>query len=369
MAASSNQNPQQGAFHNYPQKYPNARKKASEVAQHVVNVTRKGPRSMPAVITDTTYHLTWGYVSAQTGLGHVQVTSVPHGTVVPGMRIMVRQIGGQATNRGYVFDGYAPNVSALGSSGSLLASAPGENLSTPFITTGNAGCPADPSLVGLSGYFWYLFCYIPHLSYNPQVPSAATSPITIMQMAEVGTSPLKTLSLDLTPTGLLRFWSSDGHGYITTKAVPPHNIQYIQIQPGLSGAELLVNGQAFYQGLIGSGDEPTFTGGSAVYTLSYMSAIDGSNLAPLGTWVSKMGFGSSYGGGVPIALSTGTSVPDSDSALPVPMSGVTQQSIALYLCTNTPGSSSVPNSATGSGLAGALNVITAYGSLVGTGPY
>src|SRR6266567_1041376 len=343
----------QNVFKDHPQRYPKARQKATAVVNQILEMTRKGPRSIPAIIADTSFQLTMGYVLCTTASGLVEVVSVPYGEVVTGMRIMCRQIGGQGTNRRYVFDGYAPNLSGLGlDSGSIMYTS---TVITPPQVLAISTATGFPSIAGLSsstGYYWHLFFYLAKL------PAAKA---TVWQLSQNGGSNV--LTLEYLPTGLLRFISQDGHGYITTAPVEPHNSHWVVLQPGLtSGNEFFIDGLSFYTGIIGGTDEPTFSGNGANYQGSLLSNTDGTQSCPIGSWVSKIGFGANYSSGA-IALSVETNVPDSDTLLPNFNSGSTQKTQNLYLCEDTPGASTSINSAVTSA-GSALTITTVSASVL-----
>lgn len=346
-------------FHNYPHKYPRAKQKAAAVVGHIHEMTKKGPRTMVGTVVDANYHVTQGYVTATTLLGIVQVVGVPYGTVVPGMRILVRQMGGAATNRAYVFDGHAPNLSATGYSGSFAYTTPLSSLSTGLAYTITTGVPTSSSVTSSLGYFWYWFFYL------PQLPS---STITLWQMT--ASSGGNVLTASYLPTGYLSLSSQDGHGYISTGPVAPHNVHWIVMQPSGPSGSVIIDGLLYqYSGITGSGDNPTFGGSGTTYQLSLLSNNDGSGLCPLGSWISKLGFGTCYISGTVVTLQTlgtGTgNVPTQDSELPT---ATTQEDITLLyqlLCEDAQGSSTLATSVIG----GSPATIATGGSVLVTGPY
>lgn len=355
MARVAQPNPQE-IFTNHPQRFPKAQAQAARFVQSLQEMMKKGPRSLVATVVDTSFHATQGYVLATTEMGIVHVSAVPIGSVVPQMRIYVRQQGSQGTNRRFLFDGYAPTLSSQNATGSLLYLTPTPGGAGQVLATTTASVATASSLTTSTGYFWCLFFYM------PQLPSTM---VTLLSMWAGSVS--QAIALEMLPTGQLRFRSTnDGHGYITTNPVAPHAIHWVQIQPGLPvGQEFQVDGIANYTGLLSSSDDPTFGGGGANYTLLVLSDPSGNTPCPLGTWISRIGFGSSFSGGV-VALPT--SVPTDDSQLPALNASATQQTTALYLCNDTPGSATAANSAP-AGAASALSLTSAYATVNALGPY
>ena len=356
MAANSSPTPPPSdTFRSYPQKYPKANKRADEAIQHIFHLTQKGPRSQVGTVVDASFHLSQGYVLCQIESNVVRVYSVPYGSVINQMRLFCRQIGATNLNRSYVFDGYAPNVSSLQSqTGSVIfTQTHGITSWVSATNAGSGGMPSSASLTSSTGYYWHCFFYV------PQLPTAT------MTLWEMVYSTTNRLHLEYLPTGYLQFRSGDNHGYISSTTVEPHNIHWVQIQPGLTGNEMLIDGAVNYTGLIGGSDEPTFTGSGNTYTGYFLSNYDGSFSCVPGTWISKMGYGVSYTGGVPVALSA--SVPQADSDLPNLSAGGTRETYNLYLCTDTPGSTTIANSAAGGGTSATLT--TANCGVIATGPY
>ncbi|MFL5628424.1 MAG: hypothetical protein ACJ788_22825 [Ktedonobacteraceae bacterium] len=338
-------------FRSYPQAYPKARASASRLVQHLVDMQRKGPRSIPATIVDTSFHVSAGYVLATTQRGIVQVFSVPYGSVVPQMRIFVRQIGATSTNQAYIFDGFAPNISALGTAGSVVISSPFVTVAAAMSTPVNS-VPAVTALTSSTGYYWHFFVYLPALP---------TSTVTLFYMVS-GTNVLK---LTYQSDGNMRFTSQDGHGYITTTPIAPHQPHWIQIQPSTgSSTDFLVDGVATYTGLIGGSDVPTFNGGSNLYTSFFLSNNDGSASCPVGTWISKIGYGASYSGAV---IPLPNVVPAQDSDIVNLNISTTQKTLALYLCEDTPGGTTLANSAAGG--SASITLTSPPLTLLSNGPY
>lgn len=334
-----------GAFHSYPEKFPNTRRKAAQFVQHVHAITKKGPRTLVGKIVDTSFFHSQGYVTVTTELGVVSVYGVPYGSVVAGMRIFVRQMGGHATNQVFVYDGQAPNLSGLGMSSGSVA------ITTSLIGTGttptNANSLVSSSLAGSAGYYWHCFFYLPALP--------ATS-VTLWQMSDVtGTN---TVSLDYLPSGRLYFWSpTNGSGYVSSQIVTPHQVHWFLSQPGISGMKLMIDGVSL-SSVVG---DITFTGTSHTYLIDLLSDHSGNNPCAPGTWISKIGWGTSVTGSTPVALST--SIPQSDSDLP--STGGTTTTKLLLLCGDSIGGSAITNSAT----AGSVPINTAYVTVLATGPY
>ena len=83
----------------------------SQVVAQMHRLIQKGPRTLIATVIDTSFCQDGiRLVHDPTGCG--QRLWCACGTVVPNMRILVRQMGPAATNRGYVFDGMAPALSS-----------------------------------------------------------------------------------------------------------------------------------------------------------------------------------------------------------------------------------------------------------------
>ncbi len=351
---------QDKGFRNYPQKYPRARRKASDVVSQMVELTRKGPCTMVAKVADASFHSTQGYVTAVTELGVVNVYGAPYGSLVPGMRILCRQMGGQSAIRAFVFDGYAPNLSGSGLAGSFGYSSQIASLSTGLALTSSTGVPTSSSYTVVYAYFWYWAFYVPVL------PAAK---VTLWQMvcATDGT----TLAAEYLPTGQLQIRSGDNHGYISTGPVSPHNVHWIIVQPSAGTGSVLIDAVPFlYTGLIGSNDNPSFTAGGAGYQLSLLSNRDGSQLAPLGSWVSKWSFGASYNsaGSAPLqSLGTGIAgLPTQDSELPTAIPQTDVHLLYQLLCEDAAGSSTLADSAHQGGTSAS---ITTGGQVQLIGPY
>lgn len=346
-------------FTSHPQRYPKATAQAAQLVNAFSDMVKKGPRTMVATIVDTSFHTTQGYVLVTTELGIVPVYGVPIGTVVPQMRLLVRQQGGKSTVRTFVFDGYAPVLSSQNQTGSILYANPAERSGVVLATT-TASLATPTGLSGPSGYYWHAFFFLPQLP-----PAGSFYTLLSLWTGSVATS----LSLEMLPSGLLRFRSTDGHGYITTVPVAPHSIHWVQIEPGLgAGQEFQIDGTTNYTGLLSSSDVPTFAGNTASYTLLALTDGSGNNPCPLGTWISRIGFGMSFNGVNVVALPNGKTVPTGDSTIPSFNVSVTQVTEALYLCTDTVGSASCANSAPGSS-ASALTLTSAYTRVNALGPY
>lgn len=348
-------------FRSYPQKFPRARQSAATVVSHLHEMSKKGPRTLIGTVVDTNFHVSQGYVTVTTQLGIVTVLGVPYGTVVPGMRVFVRQMGGAATNRAYVFDGMAPNLSTIGKSGSFsYTNMLPSGTATGLALTTTTGVPTTSSVTSVFGYWWYWFFYL------PQLPA---STVTLWQMT--ASSGGNVLTAEYLPTGYLRVRSQDGHGYISNAPLPPHNSHYIVMQPAASTGSMIIDGLAFqYSGITSSGDNPAFTGNGTGYQLSLLSNKDGTALCPLGSWISKFGFGTAFVSGTVIplqVLGTGMSgIPTADSELPT---AIAQTDVTLWyqlLCGDTPGSTTLANSASGGGSSA---TIATGGAVLATGPY
>lgn len=360
--------PSQPTFPNTPQRFPKTQQRAQQLVAGIHEVIKRGPRSLVAQVADSRYHVSQGYCTCSTEQGVVPVYGIPYGSVIAGMRIFCRQIGGHRTNRAFVFDGYAPNSSLLGpASGSLLVSGPALASGTAWATTTlSTGLPSVSGLSTSAGYYWHLFYYLPTL------PQATC---TLMQCV-LSTSSTTTLTLEMLPTGLLRFRSSDGHGYQLTSPQPstPHQIHWVCLQPGLgSSLEFLIDEQVgLYTGITSGGDQPTWAGNGANYSWSFLSSADGTAGCPQGSWVSKMGYGTSYSAGV-VALSVGLTTPTVDTDLPQLSTSSSLKTISLYLCTETPGTLVLANSAPGTpapvGGTLTLSATVAATSVLASGPY
>lgn len=349
----------QDPFHQYPAKYPKARRKAVEVADHIHSLVKSGPRTMVGTVVDASFHTSQGYVVVTTQIGIVNVYGVPYGSVVNGMRILCRQMGGAATNRAFVFDGAAPNLSGSGYAGSFGYSAMVASLSTGLALTSSTGVPTSAGVSTAQGYFWFFFFYLPALP---------ISKVTLWQMTASAGGNI--LACEYLPNGYVQVRSQDNHGYLSNTPVSAHNTHWVVIQPFLSGLEFQVDMIANYTGLLSPGDDPTFSGGGVGYQLSLLSNNDGSQLCPLGSWISKFGFGTAWNGVyVPTLQSLGTGlggVPSLDTELPT---ATPQQDVTpLYelLCTDTIGSSTLSDSA---GAGGTACTISLGGSVNQIGPY
>jgi hypothetical protein len=347
-----------GPFASRPQQFPKTQKKAADVVQQLHRLMQKGPRSLVATVIDTSFQPSMGYVLCTTQLGVVPVYGVPYGSVVPQMRLFTRQLGPAATNRGYVFDGFAPAMSVRGlTSGSVVYTTTNGDSGTPPASTSVGGLPSSASVTSATGYYWHFFFYLPSL---PAIPR-----VTLFSMTNAGATNV--VACEYLSNGQLVFrCTNDGHAFTNTSVVAPHSIHWVQIQPGLAGGiEFLVDGVAAYAA---SGGGPTFAGSGATYTTYFLSNADGSQPCPIGTWLSKWGYGYSYTGGNAVALSTGLTTPAGDSDLPNLNVSSTQKTQALYLCTDTPGSATVINSSA-AGTGSSLSLATSYSALVGAGPY
>lgn len=349
----------QDPFHQYPAKYPKARRKAVEVVGHIHSLIKKGPRTMVGTVADTSFHVQQGYVTVTTQVGIVNVYGVPYGSVVNGMRILCRQMGGAATNRAFVFDGMAPNLSGAGYSGSFAYTSTIASLTIGLAETSATGVPTSASVSTSQGYYWFFFMYLPALP---------TDTVTLWQMT--ASSGGNILTCEYLPNGYLQIISQDNDGYITNAPVSAHNTHWVVIQPYLTGQELLVDMMANYTGLLSPSDKPTFSGGGVGYQLTLLSNNDGTQLCPLGSWISKWGFGKAWNGVyVPTLQSLGNGlggVPSLDTELPV---ATPQQDVTpLYelLCLDAVGSTTLADSA---GAGGTSATITTGGSVQTIGPY
>jgi hypothetical protein len=344
-------------FNNFPGRYSKSKRKAADVVSQIVELTKKGPRTMVSIVADTSYHASQGYVTCATELGTVNVYGVPYGAVVPGMRVLCRQMGGQSAIRSFVFDGMAPNLSGYGHSGSFGYLSAIHTLSKGLALTPSNGVPTTSGITGPYGYFWYWFFYV------PQLP---TTNVTLWQMTASG----NVLTCNYLISGKLQIISQNGHGYITSAPVSAHNIHWCIVQPGLSGSVVLIDMVPNYTGIMANADDPVFTGNGTAYQLSLLSNSDGSGLCPLGTWISKFGFGtcwnSQYSVGLQVLGSGIAGFPTIDGELPTAAS---QQDIVLkylLLCTDSQGSSTLADSAGAGGLTAS---ITSGGAVQIVGPY
>lgn len=336
-------------FKSYPQKFPKTRRKAAEMLLSFHELSKKGPRTLVGTIVDTTFHISQGYVTCTTELGVIPVYGIPYGTVTNQMRVFCRQMGGHASNRSFVFDGYAPNISRLGStSGSFVYSTLiTSSLSSGLALSTSGAAGASSSITTSTGYYWHCFFYL------PQLP---TSTCTLFEM--LATSGGNSVTLQYLPTGYLQFISQDGHGFQSSSPVAPHSMHYVQIQPGLTSSELLVDTVASYTTLTST---PTFSGGTHTYTVSLLSNTDGTQLCPIGSWISKFGYGTSWSGSAVIALSN--TIPAQDSDLP------STNSYYFLLCGDSIGTSTLLNTAVHGGGSGNASITTAASSILTTGPY
>lgn len=349
----SKQPAQQGVFRGHPQKYPKAMAAASGMASRLHTMMQRSSRSLVATVVDTSFHTTQGYVLCTTEQGLCHVYSVPYGTVVPQMRIYARIQGGSATNRAYLFDGYAPTLSSQSQSGSILYSGPATSSGVFGETT--ASIPTSSTLASSVGYYWHCFFYL------PQLPA---STIILFAMWTGGLTA-DAVALELNSQGQILFRSlNDNHGYVSTAPVAPHLIHYVQIQPGYTSHEMLIDGQANYSTLT---THPTFAGAGASYQLSVLSDSAGGGTCPMGSWISKIGFGSSYASSTVQPLPGG--VPASDAQIPSFDVSSTQQTTALYLCNDTVGSLSAANSAPVGGASALTLTSSSVAGVSALGPY
>jgi hypothetical protein len=350
----------QGSFHTHPQRFPKARKKAADVANQIEHLMSKGPRTLVATVADTSYHTTQGYIVGTTQLGSsVNIYGVPYGTVVNGMRVFCRQIGGKSTLRSFIFDGYAVNLSGTGFAGSFGYTSPVSSLSTGLAITNSTGTTTSASVTGPFGYYFFFFFYM------PQLP---TNTVTLWQMNAA--SGGNVLNCEYLPNGKLQIRSQDNHGYLSNAPISAHNIHYCVLQPGVGSQFLLVDNVANYTGLAAPSDNPTFGGASVNYQVSLLSRSDGTQLCPLGSWISKFSFGTCWNGVNAVALqSLGSglgSVPTTDLELP---SAIPQTDCTLLyqlLCEDAAGSTTLADSA---GMGGTSAAITLGGSVLANGPY
>ncbi len=366
VATTSPSHQQHGPFKDHPQKFPRAQRSASRLADAMHGMMKKGPRSLVGTVVDASFQVTAGFVLCTTQLGVVKVYGVPYGSVVPQMRLFVRQAGPHGTNKQFVFDGYAPALSSLGlTSGSLIMSSPvGDSGSLPA-PGATLGITTVASITTAAGYYWCCFFYLPALP--------TTSRVTLFSMDTSAQTNI--VSLEYLSNGSLVFRSTNSipaQGYITTNPVSPHTFHWLLIQPGIgTGQDVLLDGlPVAYKGIAGLANErPVFSSAGANYTLYLLSNYDGSATPPLGTWISKIGFGTSWTGSAVIPLITGIGgVPASDSDLPNANVSTSQQAIGLYLCEDTPGGSTLTNGAL-SGLGGGLTVTSPYATISAIGPY
>lgn len=331
-----------------PSTYPKTRNAASRVVKGLIDLQSRGPRTIVGTVVDTTFHISQGYVLCTTQNGVVQVYGAPYGKIVPGMRLFIRQLGSIATNRSFIYDGEARALSTMGQSGSLMVK---DMLAANPITApvSVSGVPTDGSTATAVGYYWHCFFYLSML------PNGNA---TIFQMRQTA-SPNLTLTLQMQPSGLLQFISSDGHGYVTTQPVAPHVPHWIAIIPGISGQEMLIDTLSLYTGIASPTDDPSFTGGgSATYTLAVGSNYDGSQLLPIGSWVSKIGYGLTN---VSQTAQISSVIPEQDSDITT-VSG----SHVLYLCGDGEESATAANSVVGG--AGSLSIVSPF-HMSALGPY
>ena len=330
----------------------------------------RGPRTLVATVVDTSFHLSQGYVTATTELGLVRVSSVPYGTVVPQMRILVRQAGPHRTNRDYIFDGYAPALSQLGgTSGMVMPTMATGNVGVVTVQSASGAIPTLSTLSGSTGYYWHCFFYF------PQLPTSDA--VTLLAMTNSGHT--NTVVVEYWPSGVLEIRSlADNKGYITNGPVAPHVPHWLLVQPGLGGGQdVLLDGIPSLYQPIHTGDTPTFLAGGTHYTLILFTSYDGSGACPVGTWVSKLGFGLSYDavGHTPLPLSVGGEggIPEADTDLPNMALSSSQQTVVFYLCgDSSPQGPTLLNSALGSlspGSGGNLSVNDFWTTIQQIGPY
>ena len=342
-------------FHSFPNKYPKARQKAKELMASMHELNKKGPRTLIATIVDVTFHLTQGYCTCTTELGIIRVYGIPYGSVVANMRVYARQMGGHATTRDHIFDGFAQNPSRTGQSGSLTYDVPMtvSASSTPLAVSPSGSLTASSSLTSSVGYYWHCFFYLPSL---PQGGNAV-----LMQMA--GPSSY-TLTLSLAPTGILSILSNDGNGFSTVMPVAPHSVHWFVLQPGLVSSYLMLDGVA--PTIVGTA--PTFAGGTNTYRMSLLASVNGGtgiSIPPLGSWVSKVGYGVAYSGGSPVALPV--SVPVYDTQIVTTTgNGITPKGV--YLCGDVSTSSTLANSGS-DGSGASMTVNTTNATIQTLGPY
>jgi hypothetical protein len=320
----------------------------------------KGPRTLVATIVDTSFHVSQGYVLGTTQLGaSVTIFGVPYGSVVPGMRVFCRQIGGKSTLRSFVFDGMAPNLSGTGFSGSFGYTSPVSGLATGLAITNSVGTTTSASITSAFGYFMFFFFYL------PQIPA---NTVTLWQMNAA--SGGNVLNCEYLSNGKLQVRSQDNHGYISNNPISAHNTHFCIVQSGVSGQEFLIDNVSNYTGISSPADDPTFAGGGITYQVSLLSKSDGTNLCPLGSWVGKWSFGTNWNGSYAVPLqSLGTGlggVPTSDSELP---SAIPQMDCTLLyqlLCLDPVGSTTLADSAGAGGTSAAISI---GGSVLQQGPY
>lgn len=351
----------QSPFRSHPQKYPRAQARAATLAGTLHELVSKGPRTLVATVVDTSFHVSAGYVTATTELGLVRVVGVPYGTVVPQMRILVRLAGPHRTTRSYVFDGYAPTPSLLGgTSGSVMPTMATGNVGVVTVQSSTGAIPTVSTLGGSTGYYWHCFFYLPEI---PR-PSA----VTLLAMTNAGHTT--TLVVEYWPSGVLEFRSlADNKGYMTNAPVAPHVPHWLVLQPGLGGGQdVLIDGIPGLYQPIHTGDTPTFAAGGTNYTLTLFTSYDGSGACPLGTWISKLGFGT-----MPTSASVCPIVPESDADIPNMAVSTMQQTIGLWLCgDSTPQGPTLLNSAAGSLSSGSgenLSVNDFWTTIQTIGPY
>lgn len=360
LSSSSGSGDQSHLFRNKPQKFPRAQAKAAQVVTNIHELMKKTPRTLVATVVDTSFHASMGYVLATTELGIVRVYGVPVGSVVAQMRIYVRQLGPHSTNRTYIFDGQAPALSIMGfSSGSLSYTTTVGDSGSVLASTAAGGLPTISTLTSAVGYYWSLFFYIPTLPTSPRV--------TLFTMRNSGNT--NGFSIEYLSSGLLVVRDPiGGHGYITTQPVAPHEIHWLVCQPGTgTGLDLYIDGLSFYTGINSPTDIPVFSAAGATYTGYLLSNQDGSGTPPLGTWISKLGYGASYSGSAVIPLSVTTTIPGQDSDIPTLTGGTTVKTIGLYLCEDTPGGTTLANSAASGG--GGPFTVTSSATVQAIGPY
>lgn len=326
---------------------------AAQVIDQLKQMQKKGPKTIIGKVADTRFQLTQGYVTCQTDAGIVQVTGVPLGSVVPGMRIFCRQMGAQSTRAMYIFDGYASALASLGTTGSLMLTSP--SFGYPVCASSTNGVATTSTITTGAGYYWHFFFYL------PQLPSTYC---TLLYMVPNGTGPY--ITMDYYCDGTINISDYTGYGFHTNVSIPPHQMHWMVIQPGVAGQQIMIDGlvPSYYN----TPTMITVEGGTA-YTLYLMSKSDGSQVCPLGSWMSKIGYGVCALNSSSPAVQLPTSIPEIDSDITdfgsIP--GITP--MALYLCEDQIGGSSLANSVSSS--LGAVSGLSGDGSatVVQTGPY
>jgi hypothetical protein len=346
--------------------YPKSRLQARHVAAALKDhLDQLSPATELATVADTSFLLTQGYVTASSRKGPLTVIGCPIASVVPGTDIFVRKLANTGINQ-YVYDGLV-TPTLVGSRSYAIMSADGvTRAGYTGTSTGNgawSGATAAsvvPTNVLTTGWYWSFFFYMTAL------PSP-TSPITLtstnrLQLVGGTYNPDLNISILYNYLGQigLQFYSS---GVYTTayasQAFAPGKVWFLQLHLGNG---LSVNGQTGSSLTLSNiGSLPAPIQNNIVH--EFLGGSFG-NTAPIGTWVSKFGFGYFPLGSFPYPINSFIPTSNSQIAQGTSAFGVGLTTYDRLLISDASGTT-LPNTGTGA----ASGTATSSSAIITIGPY